>query len=91
MMTDAPRTGATESEAPSQQAGGGLAWGGIHDPDASLRKKLIGEISDAFVLPRYVRLAYYQYHFTSFSERAQTGAWWKREFVQYLTEPLSPL
>src|SRR5437588_8262317 len=58
MMTDAPRTGATESEAPSQQAGGGLAWGGIHDPDASLRKKLIGEISDAFVLPRYVRLFY---------------------------------
>jgi len=38
--------------------------------------------------PRYVRLAYYQYHFTSFAERAQTGAWWKREFGAYLTEPI---
>ena len=38
--------------------------------------------------PRYVRLSYYQYHFTSSAERAQTGAWWKREFVQYLTEPI---
>jgi lipase maturation factor 1 len=38
--------------------------------------------------PRYVRLAYYQYHFTSFSERAKTGAWWKREFGAYLTEPI---
>jgi hypothetical protein len=38
--------------------------------------------------PRYVRLAYYQYHFTSFSERAQTDAWWKREFGAYLTEPI---
>jgi hypothetical protein len=35
-----------------------------------------------------VRLAYYQYHFTSFSERAKTGAWWKREFGAYLTEPI---
>ena len=38
--------------------------------------------------PRFVRLAYYQYHFTSVSERAQTGAWWKREFSAYLTEPI---
>jgi hypothetical protein len=38
--------------------------------------------------PRYVRLAYYQYHFTSVSERAKTGAWWKREFGAYLTEPM---
>ena len=38
--------------------------------------------------PRYVRLAYYRYHFTSFSERAKTGAWWRREFVAYLTEPI---
>jgi hypothetical protein len=38
--------------------------------------------------PRFVRLAYYQYHFTSSSERAQTGAWWKREFNAYLTEPI---
>ena len=40
--------------------------------------------------PRYVRLVYYQYHFTSFSERAKTGAWWKREFVAYLTNPIGP-
>jgi hypothetical protein len=39
--------------------------------------------------PRYVRLAYYQYHFTSASERATTGAWWKREFVTYLTNPIA--
>jgi hypothetical protein len=38
--------------------------------------------------PRYVRLAYYQYHFTSLSEHAATGAWWKRDFLQYLTEPI---
>jgi lipase maturation factor 1 len=38
--------------------------------------------------PRYVRLAYYQYHFTSSTERAETGAWWKREFNAYLTEPI---
>jgi len=40
--------------------------------------------------PQYVRLAYYRYHFTSFSERAKTGAWWRREFVSYLTEPIGP-
>ena len=38
--------------------------------------------------PRYVRLSYYQYRFTSSDERAKTGAWWKREFVQYLSEPI---
>jgi len=36
--------------------------------------------------PRFVRLAYYQYHFTSRQERAATGAWWRREFVGYLTD-----
>jgi hypothetical protein len=40
--------------------------------------------------PRFVRLAYYQYHFTSSSERAATGAWWKREFVGYLTASIPP-
>jgi hypothetical protein len=38
---------------------------------------------------RYARLAYYQYRFTSAAERAATGAWWKREFVGYLTSPIS--
>ena len=36
--------------------------------------------------PRYARLALYQYHFTSRRERAESGAWWKREFVGYLTD-----
>jgi len=36
--------------------------------------------------PRFARLAYYQYHFTSRQERAETGAWWKREFEGYLTD-----
>jgi lipase maturation factor 1 len=38
--------------------------------------------------PRYVRLVYYQYHFTFFAEHAKDGAWWKREFLAYLTEPI---
>jgi hypothetical protein len=38
--------------------------------------------------PHYVRLAYYQYHFASSSERARNGAWWKRDFLTYLTDPI---
>ena len=38
--------------------------------------------------PRYVRLGYYQYRFTSFSERSKAGAWWTRQFLAYLTEPI---
>jgi SAM-dependent methyltransferase len=34
------------------------AWENIHRPDASWRKQLIGDISDAFVVPRYVKLFY---------------------------------
>jgi SAM-dependent methyltransferase len=33
-------------------------WNSIHREDASWRKQLIGEISDAFVVPRYVKLFY---------------------------------
>jgi lipase maturation factor 1 len=40
--------------------------------------------------PRYARLAYYQYHFTTSAERAATGAWWKREFLGYLTGTIGP-
>ena len=40
-------------------------------------------------LPTYVRLVYYQYHFSTWAERKETGAWWRREFVGYLTEPVS--
>jgi len=38
--------------------------------------------------PRCVRLAYYQYHFTSRAERAATGAWWKRERLGDLTNAI---
>ncbi|MBZ5581194.1 MAG: class I SAM-dependent methyltransferase [Acidobacteriia bacterium] len=34
------------------------SWAGIHSEDASWRKQLIGDISDAFVVPRYVKLFY---------------------------------
>ena len=39
--------------------------------------------------PRYVRLAQYQYDFTTPEGGRETGAWWRREFVGYLTEPIS--
>ena len=39
--------------------------------------------------PRYLRFAYYDYRYTSWSERAETGAWWHRELIDYLTEPVS--
>ena len=39
--------------------------------------------------PRYVRLAQYRYDFTTPEEGLETGAWWRREFVGYLTQPVS--
>lgn len=39
--------------------------------------------------PKYVRLAYYEYHFTTAPQRQATGAWWMRTFVGYLTEPIT--
>ncbi|HVH11271.1 MAG TPA: lipase maturation factor family protein [Gemmatimonadales bacterium] len=39
--------------------------------------------------PRYLRLAYYRYRFTTPAERRTSGAWWAREFVAYLTPALS--
>jgi len=39
--------------------------------------------------PRYVRLAYFRYRFSTPSERAASGAWWQRERVGELTRPLS--
>jgi hypothetical protein len=32
--------------------------------------------------PRYVRATMYEYHFTNPTERAETGQWWKRQFVR---------
>jgi len=37
---------------------------------------------------RCVKLAYYQYHFTTRAERAASGAWWKRERVGDLTNAI---
>ncbi len=31
--------------------------------------------------PRYLRVIAYRYHFTTASERARTGDWWKREYL----------
>jgi hypothetical protein len=31
--------------------------------------------------PRYVRALLYEYHFTDFAERRETGAWWRRELL----------
>jgi len=33
-------------------------WSNIHSPETSWRKKITGEISDAFIVPRYVKLFY---------------------------------
>jgi hypothetical protein len=39
--------------------------------------------------PKYVRLAYYRYRFSTPTERRRTGAWWERELTAYLTPPLT--
>ena len=39
--------------------------------------------------PLFVRLVSYDYRFTTPEERAATGAWWKRTFMQYLTGPIA--
>jgi len=38
--------------------------------------------------PRFLRFAYYDYRFTTWSERRKTGAWWARELRGYL--PATP-
>jgi lipase maturation factor 1 len=50
---------------------------------------LLGENPFPSAPPRYVRLVYYRYRFSTPTERATSGAWWQRERVGYLTEPLS--
>ena len=45
------------AESKSAQAAG-PQWEHIHREEASWRKQLIGDISDAFVVPRYVKLFY---------------------------------
>jgi hypothetical protein len=39
--------------------------------------------------PRYVRLRYYSYEFTTADQRRSTGAWWRREPLGELTDRLS--
>jgi len=39
--------------------------------------------------PRFVRLAIYEYRFTTPDEGLETGQWWHREFRSYLSEPMS--
>jgi len=50
---------------------------------------LLGENPFAARPPKYVRLVYYRYRFSTPAERAGTGAWWHRDLVGYLTRPLS--
>ncbi len=50
---------------------------------------LMGETPFGDGPPRYLRLAHYDYRYTTWSERAERGAWWHRELIDYLTEPLS--
>jgi SAM-dependent methyltransferase len=42
----------------SDDAGAQPSWAKIHSQDTSWRKQLIGDISDVFVIPRYVKLFY---------------------------------
>ena len=80
-------------------------WFAALDPDSAqswlgrlLARLLDGDVAVMNLLgpnplagrPRYARLAYYRYHFTSSAERANTGAWWKREFLGYLTDTIGP-
>ncbi len=39
--------------------------------------------------PRFIRLLYYQYHFTEPKEKRASGAWWRRELVGQLGPPVS--
>jgi predicted DCC family thiol-disulfide oxidoreductase YuxK len=39
--------------------------------------------------PKYVRAVLYEYHFTDFKERRETGAWWRRERRGFYLPPIS--
>lgn len=39
--------------------------------------------------PKYVRALFYQYHFTSFKEKKETGNWWKRTYIGLYSPPMS--
>jgi SAM-dependent methyltransferase len=50
------------------------SWAGIHTEDASWRKQLIGDISDAFVVPRYVKLFYDTFGSTKDQDFLEVGS-----------------
>jgi hypothetical protein len=39
--------------------------------------------------PQYLRASYYLYEYTTAAERRETGAWWKRTFIDYYLPPVS--
>jgi lipase maturation factor 1 len=39
--------------------------------------------------PRYIRARLFEYHFTNFAEKRQTGAWWKREETGLYCPPIT--
>ena len=38
--------------------------------------------------PKYVRSVGWDYHFTNFEEKAETGNWWKREYLGLYSKPI---
>lgn len=51
--------------------------------------RLLGHPQLARDPPRYVRLAMFEYKFSSPEQRRSTGAWWSRSQTGYLTGPLT--
>lgn len=39
--------------------------------------------------PKYIRAVAFNYHFTNFQERKETGNWWKREFLGAYLPPMT--
>lgn len=39
--------------------------------------------------PKYMRSVLYEYTFTSFKEKKESGAWWNREYVDLFTRPVT--
>ncbi len=51
-------------------------------------RSLLDEDAFAQAPPQFVRFVLYRYHFTTPAEGAD-GDWWRRDFLAYLTEPIS--
>jgi hypothetical protein len=47
---------------------------------------LVGPSPFRATAPRFIRFAYYDYRFTTWTERRKTGAWWVRELRGYLPD-----